>query len=245
MADTALDLVTDCLKDLGVVAAGETAEPAQVEDGLRALNDLLDAWSAERLTVYRVAQINHAFVVSKSSYTIGTAGGEDINQARPTAILDGSFVRDANNFDYPLIVMGNRIEYDRIATKSTETIYPHWVFYDPAYPSGTLFYWQVPNTALTAFLNVPAALTQFTDSNDTITFPPGYRRALRMNGAEFMQDMFGAQLSQSYLMRTREAKATIKRNNLVGRQRRVRVPRKLRRSGYTPSAADTRSGEYL
>jgi len=243
MADTGLDLVTDALKDLGVVASGETAEAGAAADGLRALNDLLDAWSAEALTVYRIAQINHTLVASQGSYTIGTAGGEDVSQARPLAVLDGSFIRDGNSYDQPLIVLRSRAEYDGIGDKTSESSYPAWVFYDPAYPSGTLYYWQVPDTAYTAYLNVPAPLTALA-LGDTVQFPPGYRRALRMNAALAMQDMFGGGLSNLYVRGAGKAKAVIKRVNLAGRQAPVRFPRKLRGRSGPRSAAEVQAGGF-
>ena len=48
---TLRDLETDALLDLGVLAEGETATAAQLEDARRAINRLIDQWAAERLTI--------------------------------------------------------------------------------------------------------------------------------------------------------------------------------------------------
>jgi len=243
VTDTGLDLVTDVLQDLGAVVRNETPASDDAALVLQRVNDLLDAWNVDLSTVYRVAQISHTFTVSQGSYTIGTAGGEDISQTRPIRILRGSFVRDANGSDLPLVVLAARAEYDAIATKSSASTYPRWLYYDPAFPSGTIYYWEVPDTALTAYLNVPAALSALALS-DTLVFPPGYRRALRMNAALDCMDAFGASLSPRYERQAQVALAKIKGNNLR-RQRAVRFPARLRGRRYPRSAAEVQAGEYL
>jgi hypothetical protein len=49
---TALDLITDALIELGVVAVGETVSAEDSVLGLSALNSMLDGWNTQNLTIY-------------------------------------------------------------------------------------------------------------------------------------------------------------------------------------------------
>lgn len=246
MTDTAQTLITDCMKELGVYGPGETPAPADLTDGLQRLNDLLDSWSLDAVAVFRIAQVSHSFVVGQGSYTIGEAGGEDVDAARPIEVQAGSFVRDDNSHDHPLTILRSRQDYDGLVRKSTASDYPRAVFYDPTYPSGTLHYYTVPSQAWTAYLNVPAVLSQFSGLTTAYSFPPGYRRALRTNGAVEMASMFDVEPRASLVRAARTSLLEIKRHNLAQRgQPAVRVSPRLRRGrGSVPSAARVQAGDY-
>jgi hypothetical protein len=245
MTDTARALIADCLKELGVLAKGEQPEDQDAQDALLRLNELLETWSIETLTVFRIGQITHAFVAGQGTYTIGEAGGEDVSTARPTAVLRGSFVRDGDGYDHPLTVLGARQDFDSIVLKSTQNDYPGWVWYDPAWPSGTLHYYGVPRQIWTAHLNVPAAFTAFEDLDSAVSFPPGYSRMLRTNGALELASMFDAEPTAALVAAATDSKEKVRRLNLSLRQKAPHFPRILRqRRARGVSAARVIAGDY-
>ena len=52
MATTASDQINRALRLLGVLAEGETPSAETSQDALIALNQMIDSWSTERLSVY-------------------------------------------------------------------------------------------------------------------------------------------------------------------------------------------------
>ena len=86
---TARDLITAALRRLGVVGAGETPQADDVTDALDRLNDLVDAWGTERLTIYQTVRSTWALTPNVATYTIGPSG--DCNIARPVWVEDLRF----------------------------------------------------------------------------------------------------------------------------------------------------------
>lgn len=67
---TTLDIVTATLKELGVLAIGETAPAEDATDALDALNRLIDQWAAERLQIYTVTR--NVVAITGSPILLGT-----------------------------------------------------------------------------------------------------------------------------------------------------------------------------
>ena len=62
MAVTVLDIGTAALRDLGVLATGETASSEDSDAMLAALNRLVDQWAAERMAIYSQTRTTWAIV---------------------------------------------------------------------------------------------------------------------------------------------------------------------------------------
>jgi hypothetical protein len=144
--------------------------PRTAPTGSIALNALLDLWWNESLAVYHVLQENFPLVIGAASRTIGTGG--NFNTTRPLKILDGCFVRRAG-FDTPVRVLSDRAQYDAIPVKTTAGL-PYALFYDAAYPLGTIYFFYVPDSADTIYLNSLARLQSVAALTTAITLPPGY-----------------------------------------------------------------------
>jgi hypothetical protein len=71
---TFADIANDVLLELNVRAAGETADPAELEDLRNNANRMLDTWNTERLMIYRIQENIYLLPSNKQSITIGTSG---------------------------------------------------------------------------------------------------------------------------------------------------------------------------
>ena len=73
---TAQDLITDALRDIGVLSDGEVPSANEATDSLRRLNDLLDSWSTDHITVFSQTENILTFTAGQYQYSIGnyTAG---------------------------------------------------------------------------------------------------------------------------------------------------------------------------
>jgi hypothetical protein len=70
------DIITDALKLIGAIEAGETATGEDLNDGARALNKMAKAWQADGLQLWKTEQGVLFLEKDKAEYNIG-AGGDN------------------------------------------------------------------------------------------------------------------------------------------------------------------------
>lgn len=68
---TALDLITGALRKINVLASGEVPSSAEQADALAVLNDMIDTWSTEHLSVINNTENVFTFQNGKATYTVG------------------------------------------------------------------------------------------------------------------------------------------------------------------------------
>ena len=68
---TALDLITGALRKINVLASGEVPSGAEAADALVVLNDMIDTWSTEHLSVINNTENIMTFQNGKATYTVG------------------------------------------------------------------------------------------------------------------------------------------------------------------------------
>lgn len=172
---TALDLISAAMRHIKVIDPDEEPGNSEAQDGLSDLNAMLDSWWNESLAVYQLLQENFSLPSGVSSRTIGT--GAQFNTTRPVRIVS-AFAR-LSNVDYPIDVIQAE-EYDSIQDK-TVTGPPDKLFYDPAYPTGTIYFYPVPDVAYTLYIRTYKRLQSFTNLTTDLSLPPGYQSAIEWN----------------------------------------------------------------
>jgi len=214
---TSNDLITRAGRALGYLGRTETLKAGDANDGLTALNALLDSWSTEELMSYVTLQRSFPMVVGQQSYTIGESGSPNINTARPYDIVS-AFIRDNNNNDYPMRIIPRDI-WDNIGEKGITSQIPDTLFYASDFPNGTIYIFPVPLLAYTVVYNATTNQVVFTDLFQTLSMPAGYERGFVMNLAlELMNVGFPFLLDEKafamLIQNASEAKGNIKRRNL-------------------------------
>ena len=210
---TTRDLIAAALKRLGVLDANETPAPADQADCLSRLNDLIDGWATERLTIYSTTRTTWPLVAGQGTYTIGPNG--DCNIARPVFVSDLNFIDTSQTPDLEMPLASLTTDaWSSIGQKDLTSIYPTNYYYNPTYPLASITFWMIPtSSSLQGVIYVPTAVTEL-GLNDTIALPPGYRRFLRDSLAVEMAPEFDVQPADALLMSAMEAKANIKRANI-------------------------------
>ena len=211
----ARDIVTDALREIGVLAAGEVATADEANNGLVVLNRMLDTWAAERLMIYTVTRTTWAIVASDGQYSVGSGG--DVNVARPVHAnditvnyMDSTPDPDA---EYPLRPLTDA-GYAALDPKGQTDTLPQLFYYNPTYPLGTLTLWPAPtSTTLTGVLYAPAAVSQFAALDTAVSLPPGYEEALVKNLALRLAPSYGRPPDQMLVDYAREVKGIVKRAN--------------------------------
>ena len=205
---TANDIINRALKSLAVIGQGETADSDQAADALVSLNDMISSWANEAAMIYQVATDIVTLQSGKNDYTIG-AGAYDINTTRPLKVLQ-AFIR-MNSIDYPVEVV-SREQYQSIILKSLQSQLPTILYYDTGYPSSTVRLWCSPNQANDLHIDSLKPFSGFATLSDTVSLPPGYERALRLNLAVELMPEYQVRNDKLDVM-AMEAKAGIKRTN--------------------------------
>jgi hypothetical protein len=216
---TANDLIERTLKTIGVLASGETASASDAGDAFTILNNMMDSWATQRLTIYTTARTAFDLAASTQDYTIGTGG--TFNIVRPIWIVAASIIPDgsaaaAQKIELPIQEALNTTQWQHVAIKGTTSTFPLEFYYDKAWTAGlaTISVWPVPSTSSSQLvLYTPTALTQFADRTTNYTFPPGYEEALRYQLATRLAPEFGRPMSPEVMALAQNTFANIKRVN--------------------------------
>ena len=206
---TALQLITGAMRLIEAVESGETPTTDEQTDALAVLNQLLDSWSIQGLAVYRREFSPYVTAASQASYVIGA--GEEWDGARPTAIADAYVT--INDIDYPLDILTDS-QYASEPNKTLQASMPTGIYYDPSYPDGRVYVVPVPDAALTITLVHDEAFTALASVSTSLSFPPGYERALRYALAVELAPEFGKKPSPIVISTAAESIGLIKARNI-------------------------------
>ena len=179
---TAGDIIALCLRDSGIVGTGQTPMARDANDGLTRLNDMIAQWKRRRWMIFHLLDISK---VSTGAVTYSIGDGQDFDTPRPDRLEQGNFARllttsEPNQIDYPLRLIEARENYNLIAMKELGS-FPQAIFYDAAFPVGTIRIWPVPNTQYEIHLNVKGTLDNFPVLTTPFNLPPEYAEAIRLN----------------------------------------------------------------
>ena len=211
---TGLDLINRSLRLLGVLASGESASSSEATDGLNSLNDLIDSWSNENLLIPNKLREVFPIVVNQQSYTWGTGG--NFNSARPQKIENAIIQLNTQTpaLEIPLKIL-TKDQYAGIILKGIISTFPLYIYYDNAFPLGSVNVWPIGNQAgnnLVFYSWKP--LTDVASLTTVISLPPGYARALRYNLAIELAPEYGKTVSPEVISIAEVSRANIKRMNM-------------------------------
>lgn len=205
---TALELINRSYTLLGVKDPGQALGGTMEVDALEVLNTMIDSWRTEEFFVYQVNDLVYALSPNQQTVTIGP--GQQIDVPVPLKIERGVFVR-SGGIDYQVVGI-DRMQYAQIMLKTTGSSFPSAVFYDRAYPFGTLYFWPLPAGAYELHLPLWQPLTEFADLGTDLELAPGYRRAIEYSLAEELSPGL-VDIPASVIKTGIRARANVKRVN--------------------------------
>lgn len=173
---TARELITDAYIDLGRHDPAQTLPAKLSSYGLRVLNRMIGEWSNENLLIPFTVTENFSLTSGQASYTMGTGG--TASTTRAIALLD-CYIKDSNGYSYPQEIIDQR-KYNQILNKSLGGR-PDSVFYDPVYPIGVLYFYKVPGSSYTAYIESRKILNTTLAIGTTITLDVTYENAIVFN----------------------------------------------------------------
>lgn len=176
---TARDQINGALRLLGVLASGETADADEEQDGLTALNQMIDSWNTERLSVFSTQDQVFTWPSGQITRTLGPTGNFVGN--RPILIDDATYFVDTSTGVSYGIKLINQQQYDGIAVKTVTSTYPQVMFVNMTHPDIEMTVYPKPTRALEFHIISVEELSQPANLSTVLTFPPGYLRAFRYN----------------------------------------------------------------
>lgn len=208
---TAGEQINRALRLLGVLAEGETPSAATSQDSLMALNQMIDSWNTERLSVFSTQDQTFLWPVGEISRTLGPTG--DFVGNRPVYFDDATYYRDpGTNVSFGIKFI-NQQQYDGIAVKTVTSTYPQVIFVNMTFPDVQMFIYPRPTRLLEWHFISVEELNKPADLSTTLYYPPGYLRAFTYNLACEIAPEFGVEPSQQVQRIAMTSKRDLKRVN--------------------------------
>jgi len=211
MSTTAGDQINRALRLLGVLAEGETSSAAVMQDSLTALNQMIESWNTERLSVFSTQDQVFNWPASALSRTLGPTG--DFVGNRPILLDDATYFRDpGTNVSFGIKLI-NQQQYDGIAVKTVTSTYPQVLWVNMTYPNIEMYIYPVPTRLLEWHFISVEELSQPATLSTVLSFPPGYLRAFVYNLAMEIAPEFGVQPPSQVVRIAMTSKRNLKRIN--------------------------------
>jgi len=211
MTTSAGDQINGALRLIGMLAEGETPSAAASQDALSAMNQMIDSWNTERLSVFSTQDQIFTWPASTLSRTLGPTGNFVGN--RPVLLDDATYFRDAaTNVSYGIKII-NQQQYNGIAVKTVTSTYPQVMWVNMTYPDIEMYVYPVPLRPLEWHFVSVEELTQPAVLATTLSFPPGYLRAFKYNLACEIAAEFGVEPSPQVQRIAMTSKRNLKRIN--------------------------------
>ena len=208
---TAGDIINGSLRLIGVLAESEVPSAATSQDALDAMNQMIQSWNIERLSVFSTQDQVVTWPPSQRSRTFGPTG--DIVGNRPVAIDDSTYFRDpASGISYGLKLI-NQQQYNGIAVKTVTSTYPQVLWVNMTYPNIEMYVYPVPTKVLEFHIVSVEELSQPANLATDLAFPPGYLRCFRYNLACELAPEFGVEPSRQVQRIAMTSKRNLKRIN--------------------------------
>jgi len=207
MATTAGDQINRALRLLGVLAEGETPSAATSQDALLAMNQMIDSWNTERLSVYATQDQIFSWPAGEIRRTTGDFVGN-----RPVLLDDATYYRAPSGVSYGIKFI-NQDQYNGIAVKTATSTFPQVIFVNETFPNVEMYIYPKPTQTLEWHFISVEELSQPALLSTELHFPPGYMRAFTYNLAMEIAPEFGVEPSPQVQRIAMTSKRNLKRIN--------------------------------
>lgn len=211
---------TDALSEIGVLAEDDAMNASQGALVLRRIQNMIDAWAADRLTLAIQTRTTFTLASDTSTVTLGPTGGT-VTMPRPVYINAVTYVIPGTSpavESEPLGLM-NWDQYNHLSIKSLPSALPTQCFYQTSLDTvlGTLFFWPQVTQNVTIALYTPTAMGVPTTLDSILTGPPGWQDAFTYSLALRLCTPFGVAVGEQCPLLPKmavDAMAVIKRPNV-------------------------------
>lgn len=176
-----------------------------------ALNQMIDSWNTERLSVFNTIDQTFLWPVGEITRHLGPSG--EFVGIRPVLLDDSTYYRDpGTNVSFGIKFI-NQQQYDGIAVKTVTSTYPQVMWINMEYPNISMTVYPKPTRELEWHFISVQELDQPATLATILAFPPGYLRAFVYNLACELAPEFGVEPSRQVQRIAMTSKRNLKRIN--------------------------------
>jgi hypothetical protein len=236
---TVRELLNGAHRLLNLTDSGNVLPEAVYQDNLPALNQMIDSWNTERLSVFCTEDQVFLWPVGARIQTLGPTGDFTLllgTQApdpigtqndfpialeannpgigkRPILVDDSTYFLDpTTNVSYSIRLI-NQLQYNNIAVKTVTSTFPQVMWVNMTFPNITLHVYPVPSRELEFHFISVQTLDNPATLETNLQFPPGYLRAFRYNLALELAPEFGVEPASDVRRIAMASKRDLKRIN--------------------------------
>ncbi len=211
---SARSIIRDAFVELGVVSPFDAVPADMAAFGLLRLQNQLDAWAADRLTIAVTSRVTYTLPSGTATRTIGDGG--DIDTPRPTWFVAVNYINPGSNppVEVPMGQMDDD-SYASLSIKALTSSLPTQFYYNATTPLGTLFFWPTVTQDVDLALYVTSPTGQPATLDSTLIGPAGYQEGFMYQLAERLAGPFKGSVDPYLAQRSREAYATLTRQNNI------------------------------
>lgn len=179
---TTTSIITAAFNCLGVAQEGEALTPLMYQNGLAALNGLIQTWSAEP-HLWTATEGSLTLVADQAAYTVSP---------RALRVLECRYRLDG--IDVPMGMFSRQEYYDQ-PNKTVSPSIPVNFYFDPKVETGTLYLWPAPSSqtvslGYTIHYTYVAFIDIMTATNQTLDFPQQWIEAITWNLAKRLSTQY-------------------------------------------------------
>lgn len=207
---TAGDQIELALGLIGQLAEEETPSAATAQLCLTAMNQMLESWSIEKLSIFCTIDQIFTWPANQVTQTLGPSG--DFVGIRPVLLDDSTYFVGNNGLSFPVGLI-NQEQYNQIPVKTNSSNYPQVLYANMSFPNIEMTVYPLPTQDLEWHFVSVQELAQPALLSTVLSFPPGYLRAFNYNLACEIAPYFGVEPSRQVQKIAMVSKRDLKRIN--------------------------------
>lgn len=170
-------IIQDAYLDAGLVQQGQLANPDQIVDGMRRLQDIINFEQTQGIKLWLNENTPIPLTAGQGTYLLGP--GLDVDMQKPTQTTS-AFYRDSTGNQRPLNPLA-WADYNLLSkVNQIGAINSYFVNKQKSYIS--VFFWLIPDVTAatgTCYVLLRRRITQFISLTEEMDFPPEWRIFLR------------------------------------------------------------------
>lgn len=181
---TAQNVITNALRDVGVLAEGQTPSTAMAKEGLQLLQQFVDSLPIKRGLLFARSRVVLPLTSGQQVYTIGS--GANLSTPRPVFLEKATCLRVSGTTNYETkVAILTQKQYAAITVKAITTGVVEAIFYDHGYTTsgfGSITVYPYPDVSgISLVLYGPVPVSGFNNLKTSYIFPPGYAEMFEFN----------------------------------------------------------------
>jgi hypothetical protein len=211
---TVRSVLTSALTEIGAFSPQTAPNTQDFDAALGYFQRQLDAWQADRLTLYKFTRTIYTLPSGTSTRTVGPTG-QIVATGNPLFINGINYIVPGSSpsVETPM----GRMDFDSYQTlsiKDLDSSLPTLWFFVPAATNGTLTFWPVVTQDVDIAIYIHFGVSVPTTINDTVEGPPGHLEAFHYQLALRLCTPFGRPTPELLPKFAAESYARIKRLNV-------------------------------